>query len=197
MHRIASLRRSGDAFALTLSDGRSVDGGAVILATGASYRRLGYRLAGSVERCRRLLRWSGLGSAWARRPKDVYVVGGGNSAGQAALHLARYARRVTLVVRAPSLEAGMSHYLIQAVAAAPNVDVRTGTTIVGWWRRESPRAASPTRQCRRRRNDGHSRRPVRPDRRPSANRVATRGHRARRVRIPPDRRGRHGHRLVA
>jgi thioredoxin reductase (NADPH) len=61
----------------------------------------------------------------------VYVAGGGNSAGQAALHLARYAERVTLVVRAQSLEAGMSRYLIQTVEAAPNVEVRTGTTVVG------------------------------------------------------------------
>jgi hypothetical protein len=53
------------------------------------------------------------------------------SAGQAALHLARYARRVTLLVRAASLDAGMSHYLVQTVEAAPNVDVRTGTTVVG------------------------------------------------------------------
>jgi thioredoxin reductase (NADPH) len=59
------------------------------------------------------------------------VVGGANSAGQAALHLARYARRVTLVVRAQSLEAGMSHYLIQELRATPNVAVRLGTAVVG------------------------------------------------------------------
>jgi thioredoxin reductase (NADPH) len=62
---------------------------------------------------------------------NAYVAGGGNSAGQAALLLARYARRVTLVVRAQSLEAGMSTYLIRAVEATPNIDVRTGTTVVG------------------------------------------------------------------
>jgi thioredoxin reductase (NADPH) len=129
MHRVASLRRSGDALALTLSDGRNVDADAVILSTGASYRRLGIA---SLEE----LNGAGVfyGGPASEAPglggKDVYVVGGGNSAGQAALHFARYARRVTLVVRASSLEAGMSHYLIQAVVAAPNVDVRTGTTIV-------------------------------------------------------------------
>ena len=63
--------------------------------------------------------------------QEVYVLGGANSAGQAALHLARYARRLTLVVRAPSLEAGMSHYLVRQLAATPNVDVRVGTEIVG------------------------------------------------------------------
>ena len=63
--------------------------------------------------------------------KDVYVVGGGNSAGQAALHLARYARRVTLLVRGSTLDAGMSHYLVGTVESAPNIEVRTRTTVVG------------------------------------------------------------------
>ena len=54
--------------------------------------------------------------------REVYVVGGANSAGQAALYLARYAQRVTLVVRAASLAAGMSHYLVRQVEATPNVE---------------------------------------------------------------------------
>jgi thioredoxin reductase (NADPH) len=130
MHRVTELRRSGDSFVVSLSDGRSVDAGAVILATGASYRRLGIT---SLEE----LNGAGVfyGGPTSEAPglngKDVYVVGGGNSAGQTALHLARYARRVTLVVRAPSLEVGMSHYLIRAVTAAPNIEVRTATEVVG------------------------------------------------------------------
>jgi thioredoxin reductase (NADPH) len=63
--------------------------------------------------------------------QDIFIVGAGNSAGQAALHLARYARRVTLVVRAGSLEAGMSHYLVREVRATSNVEVRTATQVVG------------------------------------------------------------------
>jgi thioredoxin reductase (NADPH) len=63
--------------------------------------------------------------------RDVFVVGGANSAGQAALHLAEYARRVTIVVRADSLAAGMSHYLVQQVEAAPNIEVRLRTEVVG------------------------------------------------------------------
>ena len=63
--------------------------------------------------------------------KEVFVVGGGNSAGQAALHLARYARHVTILIRSRSLAAGMSYYLVQAVAAAPNVAVRTSTAVAG------------------------------------------------------------------
>ena len=63
--------------------------------------------------------------------EDVYVVGGANSAGQAALHLARYAARVTLLVRGESLAAGMSDYLIRQIEATPNVVVRLRTQVVG------------------------------------------------------------------
>ena len=63
--------------------------------------------------------------------KDAYIVGGANSAGQAALHLARYARQVTLVVRAQSLGAAMSDYLVTEVEATPNVEVRLGCEVVG------------------------------------------------------------------
>jgi thioredoxin reductase (NADPH) len=61
----------------------------------------------------------------------VYILGGANSAGQSALHLVQYAKRVTLVVRASSLRAGMSEYLVQHVEAAPNIEVRLETEIVG------------------------------------------------------------------
>lgn len=62
--------------------------------------------------------------------RNVYVLGGANSAGQAALNLARYAPQVTLVVRADSLDAGMSHYLVREVEATPNVSVMTSTSVV-------------------------------------------------------------------
>jgi thioredoxin reductase (NADPH) len=130
MHRVTALGRSDALFDVSLSDGRRIGASAVILATGATYRRLGIA---SLEE----LNGAGVfyGGPTSEAPgltgKHVYVAGGGNSAGQAALHLARYARRVTVVARAESLEAGMSHYLIQTVDAAPNVDVRTGTAVVG------------------------------------------------------------------
>jgi thioredoxin reductase (NADPH) len=130
MHRGIKLQRSGDWLLLSLSDGRLVSARVVILATGASYRRLGIE---SLEE----LTGSGVfyggpaSEASALVGKDVFVVGGGNSAAQAALHLARYARRVTMLVRGQSLAAGMSHYLIRALEGAPSVEVRTGMTIVG------------------------------------------------------------------
>jgi thioredoxin reductase (NADPH) len=72
--------------------------------------------------------------------RDVYIVGGANSAGQGALYLAQYARQVTLLVRAPTLTQGMSHYLVQQIEATPNIRVRTRTEIVdgggeGWLER--------------------------------------------------------------
>ena len=126
--RARSLRATGSA--VSLEDGRRVSARAVILATGATYRRLDVP---SLEALRGAGVFYGgpVSEAPALKGKDAYIAGGGNSAGQAALHLARYARRVTLVVRASSLGAGMSHYLVQAVEATPNVEVRTGTAVVG------------------------------------------------------------------
>ena len=102
----------------------------MLLATGASYRRLGVPALEALNGAG--VFYGGVTSeATTVAGEDVYVVGGANSAGQAALHLARYARRVTLVVRAESLDAGMSHYLVRQVEATPNVEVRLGTEIVG------------------------------------------------------------------
>ena len=63
--------------------------------------------------------------------EEVYVVGGANSAGQAALHLAKYAARVTLLIRGASLAAAMSDYLVRQIQATPNVVVRLRTQVVG------------------------------------------------------------------
>jgi thioredoxin reductase (NADPH) len=130
MHRVSALARSGQGFTVSLVDGRHVSARVVILATGATYRRLDVP---ALEDLRGAGVFYGgpVSEAPALKGRDAYVAGGGNSAGQAALHLARYARRVTLVVRAPALADGMSHYLVRAVEAARNVDVRTGTTVVG------------------------------------------------------------------
>ena len=120
MHRVTALARSGDGLTVSLEDGRRISARAVILATGATYRRLDVP---SLETLRGAGVFYGgpVSEAPALKGKDAYIAGGGNAAGQAALHLARYARRVTLVVRAPSLEAGMSHYLVRAIEATPNV----------------------------------------------------------------------------
>ncbi len=130
MHRVTALGRSGHRLAVSLEDGRRVSARAVILATGATYRRLDVPSLEALHGAG-VFYGSPISEAPALKDKDAYIAGGGNAAGQAALHLARYARHVTLVVRAPSLHAGMSHYLVQAIEATPNVEVREGTTVVG------------------------------------------------------------------
>jgi thioredoxin reductase (NADPH) len=130
MHRATALGRSGEQLTIALADGRCIHAAAAILATGATYRRLEVP---SVEALNGAgVFYGGPASvAHALSGRDVYVLGGGNSAGQAALHLARYARRVTLVVRGASLADGMSHYLTQEIGATPSIDVRAATTVVG------------------------------------------------------------------
>ena len=130
MHRVDSLSRDGDRRQVTLSEGRRISARAVILATGAAYRRLGVPALETLSGAG--VFYGGPASeAPAMAGKDAYIVGGANSAGQAALHLARYARQVTLVVRAQSLRAGMSDYLVKEVEATPNVEVRVGCEVVG------------------------------------------------------------------
>jgi thioredoxin reductase (NADPH) len=130
MQRATSLRREHDGLFVGLSDSGRVRARAVLLATGASYRRLGVPALEALNGAG--VFYGGPASeAPAMAGQDVYVLGGANSAGQAALDLARYARRVTLVVRAQSLGAGMSHYLVRQVEATPKLQVRLGTEIVG------------------------------------------------------------------
>ncbi len=131
MQRVTDLRRADDdGLVVTLSDGGPVHARAVLLATGATYRRLGVPELEALNGAGVFYGGPGSeGSAMAGR--DVYVLGGANSAGQAALHLARYARHVTLVARAESLDAGMSHYLVSEIGATPQIDVRLGAEIVG------------------------------------------------------------------
>jgi thioredoxin reductase (NADPH) len=130
MQEVTELERDGDRLVATLSAGATVRARAVVLATGVAYRRLGIAsleaLAGSG------VFYGGAGSdAHRMSGQDVYVLGGANSAGQAALHLARYARKLTLVARSGSLSARMSHYLVRQLEATPNVEIKVGTEIVG------------------------------------------------------------------
>lgn len=129
MQRVDRLAPEPDGIVVGLDTGGEVVARAVVLAIGASYRRLGVE---PLEALRGAGVFYGAAQSEAQlvAGQEVYVVGGANSAGQAVLHLARYARHVTLVVRAASLEAGMSHYLVQQVTATPNIDVRTGTEVV-------------------------------------------------------------------
>jgi thioredoxin reductase (NADPH) len=136
--RATGLRADGRSRLVRLSDGTEVAAEAVVVASGVSWRRLG------VARLETLVGagvFYGAAGAEARamEGQEVYVVGAGNSAGQAALHLAKYAASVTLVVRGSDLCARMSRYLVQEIEHAPNVTVRLDTQVVdglGSWRLE-------------------------------------------------------------
>jgi thioredoxin reductase (NADPH) len=127
--KAVSLTASEELRAITCDSGYTAAAPAVVIATGVSYRRL---------RIPELEELTGAGvyygaSALAGRAlagEQVYVVGGGNSAGQTALYLARSADRVTLLVRGPSL-AEMSRYLRDTIEATPNLDVSLETEVVG------------------------------------------------------------------
>jgi thioredoxin reductase (NADPH) len=128
-HRAATLRREDDGCVVGLDDGREIRTRTVVLALGVTYRRL--PAPGTEELIGKGVQY---GSPTVQLPGvaggRVFIVGGGNSAGQAAVRLAETAAEVSLVVRAPSLAASMSYYLIEQLAALPNVRVLTGTEVL-------------------------------------------------------------------
>jgi thioredoxin reductase (NADPH) len=127
---VVSVQARGSARVVRFGDGGEISGHAVILATGVSYRPL--EAQGVADLTGRGVYY---GSAATEAPScagsDVYIVGGANSAGQAAVFFSRHARSVHVVVRGDSLERSMSYYLIQQLAAIDNVVVHTGTEVVG------------------------------------------------------------------
>jgi thioredoxin reductase (NADPH) len=123
MRQVKSLARNDGLYRLRLSDGSVLAARSVIISTGVAYRRLGIPALEDLQG-RGVFYGAAVSEAPAMRGRDVFVAGGGNSAGQAALHLAKWARQVTILVRAGSLADSMSDYLIREINAAPNVDVR-------------------------------------------------------------------------
>ena len=123
-----ALEINGSARTVRFADGGSVDAHSVILATGVAYRRLD--AAGCSELSGRGVYYGAATSVASECADDeVYVIGGANSAGQAAMFLSREAKSVTIVVRAHSLEASMSYYLIQQIEQNPKITVRTCTEV--------------------------------------------------------------------
>jgi thioredoxin reductase (NADPH) len=129
MRKATALRTEDGRHVVTISDGSEATARAVILATGVSYRRLGVPALEAL---------SGTGvfygpavtEARALAGEHIYIVGGGNSAGQTAMDLARFASQVTLLVRGSSPAASMSQYLRDAIDAAANIDVRLNTEAI-------------------------------------------------------------------
>lgn len=128
--RAVGLRADGAMRVVSLSDGSAFASRAVVLATGVTYRRLGVPSLDALVGAG-VFYGAAAPEAQAMAGEEVYVVGGANSAGQAALHLARYARQVTLLVRGSSLAATMSDYLVREIDATATIAVRAGTEAVG------------------------------------------------------------------
>src|SRR5580704_3014167 len=127
---VASLDVCGSARVVRLANGAELAAHAVLLTTGVAYRRLE---APGVDTFAGSGVYYGAATTEAQscRDEDVYIVGGANSAGQAAVFFASTARSVTLIVRGQNLERSMSHYLIQQIADLPNVHVRPCTEVIG------------------------------------------------------------------
>jgi thioredoxin reductase (NADPH) len=127
-HTIA-LHHGPEQLVVSLSDGTEVAGRAAIVATGASYRRLGVPSLEALQGAG-VFYGAAVAQAQGMKGQEVCVVGGGNSAGQAARHLSKHARRVTLLVLGESLAAHMSQYLIEEIEATENIQVRLNTQVV-------------------------------------------------------------------
>ncbi len=129
MQEVAGLRAQEDGLEVDIAGQGTVRARSVVLCLGVDYRRLGVE---SIERHLSSGVFYGASPSEARSftGVDVAVVGGGNSAGQAVMYLARYARHVTLLVRDPDLSTSMSAYLIDELAAESKVTVRTGVEAV-------------------------------------------------------------------
>ena len=126
---VVGFETRGQVHAVLFDGSVEIEARALIVATGVSYRRL--EAAGLDELTGRGVYYGAIASDASQcQDDDVYLVGAANSAGQAALNLARFARRVVLVVRAATLEATMSQYLVERIIAAPNIEVRYRTEVV-------------------------------------------------------------------
>ena len=126
---VVGLEQRGPVHAVRFDDGTEIDAKAVLVATGVSYRRL--EAPGLAELTGRgVFYGASANDSASTTGDDVFVVGAANSAGQAALHLARYAKRVVLVVRGDALEKSMSKYLVQRINVAENIEVLLETEIV-------------------------------------------------------------------
>ena len=124
------LRPEGSELVVTVADGSEVRSRAVVVATGMAYRRLGIPALDALTGAG-VFYGAAASEAKAMKDSEVFVVGGANSAGQAAVHLARYAAQVTVLVRGRSLADSMSEYLIREIESAPNIAVRHRVAVTG------------------------------------------------------------------
>ena len=127
--QVAAVRVEGPSRIVKLAEGSEIGCKVLLIATGVSYRKLNVpgaeRLQGSG-----VYYGSAMTEAMACKDEDVYIIGGANSAGQAAMYFSKYARRVVMLVRGGSLSASMSQYLIDQIKNTPNIQVETYARVV-------------------------------------------------------------------
>jgi thioredoxin reductase (NADPH) len=127
--RVDCIRSENQYRIISLSDGQEVTCHVCLLATGVDYCKLDVPGADKLSGAG-VYYGAALTEAMSCKEEAVYIVGGANSAGQAAMHFSRYADHVHMLVRGKSLESSMSKYLIDQIEATPNITVETGTEVV-------------------------------------------------------------------
>jgi thioredoxin reductase (NADPH) len=130
LREATSLSAHDGHYRLGLSDGNVLSARAVVIATGAAYTELAVPELEELHG-RGVFYGAAVSEAPAMRGQKVFVAGAGNSAGQAAVHLAKWADQVTILVRGHSLAQSMSDYLIRMIGAAPNIDIAYGVQVAG------------------------------------------------------------------
>lgn len=125
---VRNIRLEGPSRVLTLADGAEIGARAVLIATGIAFRKLDVpgldKLSGSG-----VYYYAPMSEAFSYRDGDIYIVGGANSAGQAAMYFSRFARQVTMLVRGHSLSDSMSQYLEKQIAATKNIAVKLNSSV--------------------------------------------------------------------
>ncbi len=129
LQKVTGIRQENQYRILQMKDGREVTCHVCLIATGVSYRKLDIPGADRFNGAG-IYYGAALTEARACRDEEVYIVGGANSAGQAAMHFARYAAKVRMLVRGESLAKSMSKYLIDQIEATPNIVVETHTEVI-------------------------------------------------------------------
>jgi thioredoxin reductase (NADPH) len=127
---VVSIRRNDPYRIVRLANGREIASYAVVLTTGQTVRTLDVPGIGAFLGCG-VYYGAALSEAVSYRDKDVCIIGGANSAGQGALFFSRYARKVTIIVRAPGLGPAMAHYLVERINVTKNIEVITRTEVAG------------------------------------------------------------------
>ena len=126
---VSQVRVEGPSRVLTLADGSEVGCRALLIATGIAFRKLDVpdldRLTGAG-----VYYYAPMSEAFSYRDGDIYIVGGANSAGQAAMYFSKFARHVTMLVRGNSLSDTMSHYLEKQIAATKNIEVKLNSSVI-------------------------------------------------------------------